>query len=73
MHHGILAVLSQDDLHLGDALMGPSPVSHYEHTNPEVYLCQAVHASLHGLVLCFGCGGLSHPPGILPAYVLVAF
>ena len=58
MHRGIPAVLFQDDLHLGDALVGPFPVSRYEHTNPEVYLCQAVHASPHGLVLCFGCSGL---------------
>ena len=31
MHHGILAVLFQDDFHLGDALVGLSLVSCYEH------------------------------------------
>ena len=67
----ILVVLFQDDFNLGDAPMGPSLVSCYEHTNPEVYLCQAVHASLHGLVLCFGCGSLSHLLCILPACILV--
>ena len=71
MHCRIPVVLFWDDLHLGSALMGPSPVSHDEHTNPEVYLCQAVHASPCGLVLCSGCSSLSHPPGILPAFVLV--
>ena len=64
-------VLFWDDLPLGDALMGPSLGSHDEHTDPEVYLCQAMHASPHDLVLCFGCGGLSYPPGVLPAFVLV--
>ena len=70
-HPGILAVLFQDDLYLGNALVGPSLVTCYEYTNPEVYLYWAVHASLHGLVLCFGCGGLSHLPGILLAFILV--
>ena len=70
-HCGIPAVLFQDDLPLGDVLMGPSLGSHDEHTDPGVYLCWTAHASPHGLVLCFGCSGLSYLPGILPAFVLV--
>ena len=71
MHHGIPAVPFQDDLPLGDALVGPSPGSPDEHRNPEVYLCWAAHASPHGLVLCFGFGSLSHLLGIHLAFVLV--
>ena len=71
MCHRIPVVPFWDHPPLGDALVGPSPGSHDKHTNPEVYLCQAAHASPHGLVLCFGCGSLSHPLGILPAFVLV--
>ena len=72
MHHRIPAVLFWDDLPLGDALVGPCLGSSDEHTDPEVYLCQAVHASPHDLVLCFGCSSLSHLPGVLLAFVLVA-
>ena len=71
MHHGIPVVPFRNDLYLGDALLGLSPVSHDKHTNPEVYLCQAAHASPHGLVLCFGFSSLSHPLGVLPAFALV--
>ena len=71
MRRGIPAVPFQGDLPLGNALMGPSPGSHDKHTNPEVYLCRAAHASPHGLVLCSDCGGLSHLLGILPAFILV--
>ena len=70
-HCGIPAILFRDDFPLGDALVGPSPGSHDGHTDPEVYLCWAVHASPHDLFLCFGCGGLSHLLGILTAFVLV--
>ena len=69
--HGIPVGLFQDDLPLGDDLMGPSLGSHDKHTDPEVCLCQAVHASPHDLVLCFGCGSLSHLLGVLLAFILV--
>ena len=69
--HKIPAILSLDDLHPGDAPIWPSLASHGEHTNPVVYRCWAARASPHDLVLCFGCGGLSHLLGILPAFFLV--
>ena len=69
--HEIPVILSLDDLHPGDAPIRPSLASHDEHTNPVVYHCWAAWASPYDLVLCFGCGGLSHLPGILPAFFLV--
>ena len=69
--HKIPVVLSPGDLHPGDTPVRPSPVSHGEHTNPAVYRCWAAQASPYDLVLCFGCGGLSCLPGILPAFFLV--
>ena len=42
MRHRIPAVLFRDDLHLGGALVGPSPVSHDEHTT-----LRSISAGLH--------------------------
>ena len=70
-HHEIPVILSPDDLHPRDAPIRPSPASHGEHTNPVVYRCWAEWVSPYDLVLCFGCSGLSHLLGILPAFFLV--
>ena len=69
--HKIPAILSLDDLHPGDDPIRPSLASHSEHTDPVVYCCRAAWASPHDLVLCFGCSGLSHLLGILPAFFMV--
>ena len=70
-HHEIPVILSPGDLHPGDAPIRPSLPSHSEHTNPVVYRCWAAWASPYDLVLCFGCSGFSHLPGILLAFFLV--
>ena len=59
MHHRILAVLFWDDLHLGDTLVGPSPVSHYKHTTLKsisARLCMpAIMALFSALAVAVSC------------------